>query len=115
MILAAYAIVDANAVTAIKFRASAEGPNCLLHEPWKALRKLQVKLARIDFEREQFDGVGASPGPVAIWSVGVRPSPPVDDASPVQPVVNEGIDRDHPHRGFDPQRAVGAGSEQEIG
>ena len=87
-------VVDPIAVADVEAILRAVPPDRVLHEPGEELGEPPVELTSIDLVSNGLDDGDTTAGAVAGRAVRVCGSKPVEDAGPVQEIVNQGVDRD---------------------
>ena len=107
------AIVDAVAVADVAAFLRAISPNGVLNEPWKAAGIAPAEFPRVDPISNRPNDVRASTRPVTRDPVGVLSRKPAQDPSPVQKIVNQGVNGDQAGARFMPMRPVLWGGKQD--
>ena len=105
-------IIDSVAVANVEASLAAIPPDCELDEPGKDLRKTAVELTSVDLAGNQPHNFGTAAWSVTTGAIRMGRFEPGQDPSPVQKVMNQGIDRDQVHTGLQPARANGSGTDQ---
>src|ERR1700683_3790259 len=99
-VLAPMPVVEPVAVADVKALLAAIPPDRELHETREYLREGAIKLPSVDLAGNQPDNIGAAAWPVTAGSVGMGSLEPSQDPSPVQEIVDQGIDRNQVHADF---------------
>ena len=114
-IAARLTIINAIAVADVETVLGAIPPDRVLDEPRKRPREGRVELPGVDVPRDGFDDAGAAARPIAGHAVGVVGIEPVEDPSPDQPIVHQGVDGDHAGADLDPEWPIFRSGEQKAG
>jgi hypothetical protein len=101
-VIATPRVVDPIAVANGKAVLGAVGPDGMLHEPRKHLRKGGIEGSGINLGSNRLKNVAAPSGLIASRSVRVVSAEPPQDAGPVQKVVNQGVDHNKACTDFEP-------------
>ena len=112
---AAYTIVDAVSVADVEPALGAEPPDRMLHQAREVGRPLRAETAGVDPFRAAFQHLGAAARRVAQTTIGVGGPHRLNDAGSVQPIVHEGINRDHDRARRHPAFPTGVAREQQFG
>jgi hypothetical protein len=110
-----FSIIDLIAVADVEALLGAVSPDRVLNEPRKRPRKPAVELPGVDLLGNRVDDVSAAAGPVAGEAVGMVGPEPVQNASPVQEIVDQGIDGDHAAADLKPAAPAAWGAEEQDG
>jgi hypothetical protein len=107
------AIVDAVAVADVAAFLRAISPNGVLNEPWKIAWVASAEFSGVDPVRNELNNVRALTWPVTRDPVGVLSRKTAQDPSPVQKIVNQGVNGDQAGARFMPMRPVLWGGKQD--
>src|SRR5260370_35330783 len=88
-------IINPVAVAHIEAAQTTVPPDRVLNEPVEDLGKRRIELPGIDLLRNDLNDISAAARLVASQPIGVLGVEPMQDAGPVQKVVNERVDGDH--------------------
>ena len=108
-------IINPVAVANIETVLGAIPPDRVLDEPGKGLRKRWIELPGIDPLGYGLNNVSAAAGPVAGRTIQVVRVEPLQDAGPVQKVVNQRVDGDHAAADLGPEDHFLGSAEQKAG
>lgn len=114
-IFARFAIVDACPVADVQRVRGAVAPDRVLHEARKVLRESLVESRSVDLHRGSPDYIGAAAWRVAQCAVSVRKAAFLENACPVQEIMDQRIDRDHCDPSVEPARAFIRHSDEKAG
>lgn len=114
-LIATKRIVDAVAVADVPLSLSAEAPQRGLNEPREGGGKVRVVGSGVHATGEALDQITTPPGCSAAKSKRVYGIEARQGARPVQEVMDQGIDGDHPSAGHYPALAVGVGTDEQVG
>ena len=108
-------VVEPVAVADVEALLAAIPPDCELDEPGEDLRKAAIKLTSVDLLGDTPNNFGAAAWPVTARPVRVDRLEPSQDPGPVEKVMDQGIDRNQVHTGFQPLGANVGGTDQNAG
>ena len=104
--LAGFAVVNSVAVAEIQAICCAEAPNRVLNEPWKNSRECRVDGARVDLIGNGSDDLGAASLAITRETISVGLAALVENASPMEEIMDEGIYGDHRLTRIEPSRPI---------
>jgi len=107
------AIVDPVAVADVLAFLRAISPDGVLNEPGKGAGIARTEFSGVDLVSNGLNDLCATTRPVARDPVGVLSREPAQDPSPVQEIVNQGVNGDQAGARFMPMRPVLWGGKQD--